>query len=170
LEFFQFIEQKMKEEFDLDVAFVLSDTFFSRDSRTKNYAYGVQGWFTWRQLPMEIKLHNGKYFAFALNGGRLPMKDTALSTWDPETNTPTPVNSSGQSDAHFSALTSKGEELIRTVFEQGYKVKAEWIVLEAWSDWREGSTWHRSDHKEYAYPNQHISLVREYADRTSNSI
>jgi hypothetical protein len=170
LEFFQFIEQKMKEEFNLDVAFIMADNFFSRDPRTKDFAYGVQGWFTWRKLPLEIKAHNGKYFAFALNGGRLPMKDTALSTWDPETNTPTPENSSGQSDAHFSALKEDGTELIRTVFQQGDNIKAEWIVLEAWSDWREGSTWHRSDHKEYAYPNQYISLVREYADRTSGSI
>jgi hypothetical protein len=174
LEFFQFIEQKMKEEFDLDVAFILAPNFFDRDSRTKNIAWGVQGWFSWRSgNPVEIRVHNGKYFAFALNGGRLPMKDTALSTWDPDTNTPVPTTSDGKTDSHVSSLitTSSGQDaMIRNVFKQGHTYNCEWIVLEAWSDWREGSTWHRSDHKEYLYPNQYMSLVREYADRTSGSI
>ncbi|GAB6010671.1 DUF5010 domain-containing protein [Viscerimonas tarda] len=171
LEFFKFIEQKMKEEFNLDVAFVLADNFFSRDSRAelKTLAWGVQGWFTWAKLPIEIVQHptNGRRFAFALNGGRLPMREQVTSTWDPETNLPTPAREA----AHFSSLSSDGTDaMIRPVLKQGHQYNCEWVVLEAWSDWREGSTWHRSGHKEYLYPNQYISLIREYADRNSGSI
>ncbi len=166
LEFFQFIEKKMKEEFDLEPAFILAGNFFERDPRTKDYAWGVQGWFIWGKKPIEIQQHKGKYFAFALNGGRLPMREQATGDWDPVTNLPTP----SREDAHFNALLEDGTPMIRQVFEEGHAVNSEWIVLEAWSDWREGSTWHRSDHEEYLYPNQYISLVREFADRNSGSI
>ncbi|GAB6010672.1 DUF5010 domain-containing protein [Viscerimonas tarda] len=167
VEFFQFLEQKMKEEFDLDVAFILSTSFYDRDARTKAYSWGTQGWFSWRKNPpIEIVTHptNGRRFAFALNGGRLPMLDRIDSFWNPDTNTPV------YDDAFYSSLTADGDAMMRPVFKQGHQYGAKWIVLESWHDWAEGSTWYRSDHKEYAYPNQYMSLVREYADRNSGSI
>src|SRR5690606_21108293 len=53
---------------------------------------------------------------------------------------------------------------------QGRNENAEWIVLESWSDWPEGTTWYRSDHSEYLWPNQHIAHLRKYADTNSESI
>jgi hypothetical protein len=168
LEFLQYIERKMKETFDLDVATILSTTFFTRDDRTENYAWGAQGWFSWSNMGVrtEIQTLHDKKFAFALNGGRKPMKDNVLNDWNPYTNSGTFIGE----DAHVIANDLNGTPKMRQVYVDGHAQNAEWIVLEAWGDWREGSTWYRSHHPEYAFPNQYMALVREFADRNSGSI
>jgi hypothetical protein len=168
LEFFQYIEQKMLETFNLQVAPILSTTFFDRDPRTRAYAWGVQGWFSWSNMNVRTEMQevNGKKFAFALNGGRKPMKDNVLNDWNP-------VNNSGTfkgDDTHVIANYADGTPKMRQVFVDGHNQSAKWIVLEAWGDWREGSTWYRSHHSEYAFPNQYMAMVREFADRNSGSI
>jgi hypothetical protein len=167
-EFLEYMVRKVKEDFDLDLALILSTTFFDRDSRTKDIAWGAQGWFSWSNMDVrtEIQTFHDKKFAFALNGGRKPMKDNVLNDWNP-------VNNSGTfygDDAHVTANYADGTPKMRQVYIDGYAQNAEWIVLEAWGDWREGSTWYRSHHPEYAFPNQYIALVREFADRNSGSI
>lgn len=167
-EFMEYMVKKMKEEFDLDVALILSKTFFDRDPRTKDLAWGVQSWFSWSNMGVrsEILEHKGKKFAFALNGGRKPMKDLVLNDWNPQTNKGTWL----ATDAHVVANYTDGTPKMRAVYEDGHAQGAEWLVLEAWGDWREGSTWYRSHHPEYEFPNQQIALTREFADRNSGSI
>ena len=179
LEFLEYIEGKMYETFGLKVDWILPDNFWKRDPRTEEKAAGIQGWFTWganiTPTPWEFK---GKYYSFAFNGGRLPLNNVWYNDWvydkDPILETGTPVlDNSGKpkDDAHFSSLAKDGKTpVIREIFENGKKVKSEWIVLESWVDWAEGSTWYRSDHPEYLYPNQYISLVREFADEESQCI
>ena len=179
LEFLEYIEGKMDETFGLKVDWILPDNFWKRDPRTEDKAAGIQGWFTWganiTPTPWEFK---GKYYSFAFNGGRLPLNNVWYNDWvydkDPILETGTPVlDNSGKpkDDAHFSSLAKDGKTpVIREIFENGKKVKSEWIVLESWVDWAEGSTWYRSDHPEYLYPNQYISLVREFADEESQCI
>ena len=179
LEFLEYIEGKMDETFGLKVDWILPDNFWKRDPRTEEKAAGIQGWFTWganiTPTPWEFK---GKYYSFAFNGGRLPLNNVWYNDWvydkDPILETGTPVlDNSGKpkDDAHFSSLAKDGKTpVIREIFENGKKVKSEWIVLESWVDWAEGSTWYRSDHPEYLYPNQYISLVREFADEESQCI
>ena len=177
--FLEYIEGKMYETFGLKVDWILPDNFWKRDPRTEEKAAGIQGWFTWganiTPTPWEFK---GKYYSFAFNGGRLPLNNVWYNDWvydkDPILETGTPVlDNSGKpkDDAHFSSLAKDGKTpVIREIFENGKKVKSEWIVLESWVDWAEGSTWYRSDHPEYLYPNQYISLVREFADEESQCI
>ncbi len=166
-EFFEFIALKMKEEFDLDVAFILGTSFFDRDSRLNDLAWGIQGWYSWRNdVRTEIRDFKDKKFAFAFNGGRMPMKDCFLNDWDPETNQGTWK----KDDVHITSNDTDGTPRMRQVYVDGHAQQAEWVVLEAWGDWREGSTWYRSHHPEYAFPNQYIALVREFADRNSGSI
>ncbi|MDR0413477.1 MAG: DUF5010 domain-containing protein [Dysgonamonadaceae bacterium] len=167
-EFLEYMVRKVKEDFDLDLALILSTTFFDRDPRTRDIAWGAQGWFSWSNTNVrtEIQTLHGKKFAFALNGGRKPMKDNVLNDWDPLTNHGTFYGD----DTHVVANYPDGTPKMRQVYVDGHAQNAEWIVLEAWGDWREGSTWYRSHHPEYAFPNQYISLVREFADRNSGSI
>ena len=73
-------------------------------------------------------------------------------------------------DYFTSSLLSNGTPLIEDHFKYSREQNAKWIVLESWSDWKEGTAWYRSDHGEWAYPNQHLALVREYADRTTKSL
>lgn len=167
-EFFEFIKAKMKQEFDLDVALVLGTSYFTRDPRTYNQAYGVQAWFTWRTNITQMLEHKGKYFAFALNGGRLPLNSTMLNDWNPATNQGTCIRPTG--DAYVFPLTPGGEPVIRPIFEEASAAHAERLVLEGWADWREGSTFYRSDAGEYVFPNQYMALVREFADPQSESI
>lgn len=167
-EFMEFMVKKMKEEFDLDAAMILAKSFFDRDPRTKELAWGVQSWFSWSNMDVrtEISEHKGRKFAFALNGGRKPMKDLVLNDWNPQTNQGTWL----ATDAHVVANYADGTPKMRGVYEDGHAQGAEWLVLEAWGDWREGSTWYRSHHPEYEFPNQQIALTREFADRNSGSI
>jgi hypothetical protein len=173
VEFFTYLKNKMLETFQLEPAFILSKDFFTRDSRVNNaIAWGVQGWFAWNNLDNRIAMESfdGKKFGFAFNGGRMPMPECRGNDWDPETNTGSWPNPAKMQDFHVSALNADGSIKIRPVFEQAIAENAEWVVLESWSDWAEGSTWYRSDHSEYLYPNQHLAMVREFADRDSESI
>ncbi|MDR2816825.1 MAG: hypothetical protein LBB62_09025, partial [Proteiniphilum sp.] len=88
------------------MATVLSTTLFDRDARTRAYAWGVLGWFSWSNMNVrtEIQEVNGKKFAFALNGGRKPMKDNVLNDWNPANNSGT---FKGE-DAHVVANYSNG--------------------------------------------------------------
>lgn len=169
LECLQYIKQKMISEFNIDPYFVLDKSFFDRDPRTKDLAEGIQSWFSWSSGITSIATHKERKFAFAINGKRFPLTETWLNDWKLDTNIGTPVKP-GQGDYHVSSLANDGTEAIRPIFNQGRSENAEWLVLESWSDWREGSTFYRSEHPEYLWPNQYISLVREYADRNSESI
>lgn len=167
-EFLKYIEGKMKSEFNLNVAWVLDGTFMSRDPRTTALAWGKQGWFTWGQNVTQMVEINGRKFAFALNGGRLPMRDVWLNDWNPETNTGT--HSNNTNDYHISSLLSTGDPIIRSIYKNAVSQKAEWLVMESWWDWYEGSIFCRSENPEHKYPNQFLSLIREYSDRNSESI
>lgn len=167
-EFLKYIESKMKSEFNLNVAWILDGTFMSRDPRTTAIAWGKQGWFIWGQNVTQMVTINGRYFAFALNGGRYPLRSVWYNDWNPETGTGT--NSDGTNDYHISSLLSNGDPIIRSIYKQAVTQKAQWLVMESWWDWYEGSIYCRSENPEHKYPNQFLSLIREYADRNSGSI
>lgn len=168
LEFLQYIRQQMINTFHLTPSFILDRSFINRDPRVQSLTDGLQAWFSWGKNVTSMEPWNNKYYAFAFNGGRYPLRNVWLNDWNPSTNEGT--HSTSTIDYHFSSLNSDGTPLIRPIFENGVKANADWIVLESWWDWREGSTFYRSNHPEYAYPNQYISLVREFADRNSGSI
>ena len=184
-EFFVYINQKMKDKYGYEPAWILSKDFFENDPRlntSPEIVSGVQAWFGWGdkdRTRMETCPATGKKFAFALNGGRQPLSNHWYNDWawtdpaDYDTYTGTlrtdrnGVNKPGD---HISALDQNGNPVIRPIFERAIRENAEWVVFESWCDWSEGSTWYRSDHPENAFPNQHIALTREYADRNSESI
>jgi hypothetical protein len=180
--FLEYLDAKVVEKFGIHLAFVLSKDFFENDpqllngSNISNTAYGKQAWFSWntdpnRQLMAREEL-NGKKFGFAFNGGRMPMAERIDNDWNPVTQKGTWLQPStkGQ-DFYHCAIDDKGEPKIRSMFEEALNGNYEWVVLESWNDWAEGSTWYRSDHpNDYLFPNQHMALVREFADRESESI
>jgi hypothetical protein len=173
--FFDFLKEKMESEFGITPAWVLDNSFFDRGGQAvRNIAYGTQAWFIWGQSITDIRTFNGKKFAFALNGGRIPIYEAVMNDWDPYTDAGTFVgnnyNQIRTKGFHRSALNQDGEPVIRSIYELGTNENAEWLVLESWFDWYEGSTWYRSGHREYAYPNQHLNLCREYADKETTSI
>ena len=168
LEFLKYIKQKMIDTYGLTPSFILSKDFFSRDPRTLDFAEGVQAWFSWGKEIVSYETFKGKSYGFALNGGRYPLNNVWFNDWDPQTNTGT--HSSNSNDYHQSALKDDGIPAIRLVYEYGAEHSFEWLVNESWFDWREGSTWYRSNHPEYVWPNQYIALEREFADRESESI
>lgn len=181
--FFQFLNQKMKEEFGYTVAWVLADNFYSNGGdAVRLLGWGIQGWFVWgkkdinnpeKPIITDMREFNGKKFAFALNGGRYPIQDRVDGTWDPDTDTGgylTPEIEVKAKAAHVTSLDENGVPRIREIYEKGSAENAKWLVLESWFDWAEGSTWYRSDHPEYGYPNQFINLCREFADKDCGSI
>jgi len=172
--FLKFLEQKMMEEFGLTVAWVLDNSFFDGGGDiVRNMAWGTQGWFIWGQNITEMKTFGDKKFAFALNGGRTPIYESVRPDWNPYTEEGTFVGDSRKiatKGYHVNALDESGEPVIREIYERGTDENAEWLVLESWFDWYEGSTWYRSDHREYAYPNQHLNLCREFSDKETTSI
>ena len=158
----------MIDTYGLTPSFILSKDFFTRDSRTLEFAEGVQAWFSWGKEIVSYETHKGKTYGFSFNGGRYPLRNVWYNDWNPTTNTGT--HSSNTVDYHQSALKSDGTPAIRSIYEYGFKNSFEWLVNESWFDWREGSTWYRSNHSEYAWPNQYIALTREFADHQSESV
>ncbi|MDR2683094.1 MAG: DUF5010 domain-containing protein [Dysgonamonadaceae bacterium] len=173
--FFNFLQEKMEEEFGITPAWILDQSFFDRGGQAaRDRAWGTQARFIWGQNIMDIRTFNGKKFAFALNGGRIPLYEAVMNDWNPYTDAGTFVgnnyNQIKTKGFHRSALNEQGEPVIREMYERGTNENAEWLVLESWFDWYEGSTWYRSGHREYAYPNQHLNLCREFADKETTSI
>jgi hypothetical protein len=178
-EFLVDVSDRCFEKFGFRPAWILSGDFFSNDTRLRDtslkdnppYIKGVQAWFSWNGAitSMATCPVTGRKYAFALNGGRLPFNNCWYNDWNPQTKRGTRV-SGNSSESHKSALDANGNPVIRPIFERAIAENAEWTVLESWSDWAEGSIWYRSDQKESAFPNQHMALVREFADRTSESI
>ncbi|GHT45915.1 hypothetical protein FACS189440_02830 [Bacteroidia bacterium] len=172
--FFQFLEEKMMEEFGLTVAWILDNSFFTGGGdAVRNMAWGTQAWFIWGQSITDIRTFANRKFAFALNGGRTPIYESVKTDWNPYTDEGTflgEYNKIKSKGYHVNALDANGEPVIRSMYERGTNENAEWLVLESWFDWYEGSTWYRSGHREYAYPNQHLNLCREFADKETTSI
>ncbi|KAA6301910.1 MAG: hypothetical protein EZS26_001913 [Candidatus Ordinivivax streblomastigis] len=173
--FFNFLKEKMESEFGITPAWILDQSFFDRGGQAaRNIAWGTQAWFIWGQGITDIRTFNGKKFAFALNGGRIPIYEAVQNDWNPYTDAGTftgdNYNQIRTKGYHTSALDANGEPVIRSMYERGTNENAEWLVLESWFDWYEGSTWYRSGHREYAYPNQHLNLCREFADKETTSI
>ncbi|MDR1120705.1 MAG: DUF5010 domain-containing protein [Dysgonamonadaceae bacterium] len=173
--FFEFLEEKMLSEFGIAPAWILDNSFFDRGGNAvRDIAWGTQAWFIWGQNITDIRTFNGKKFAFALNGGRIPLYEAVMNDWDPYTDAGTFVGSNYNQiktkGFHTNALDDQGEPVIRAMYERGTSENAEWLVLESWFDWYEGSTWYRSGHREYAWPNQHLNLCREFADKETTSI
>ncbi|MDR2844319.1 MAG: DUF5010 domain-containing protein [Candidatus Symbiothrix sp.] len=173
--FFDFLKEKMESEFGITPAWILDQSFFDRGGQAaRNIAWGTQAWFIWGQGITDIRTFNGKKFAFALNGGRIPIYEAVQNDWNPYTDAGTftgdNYNQIRTKGYHTSALDANGEPVIRSMYERGTNENAEWLVLESWFDWYEGSTWYRSGHREYAYPNQHLNLCREFADKETTSI
>lgn len=169
LEFLQYIKQQLESTFGITPSFILDSSFLTRDPRVSILCGGLQGWFSWGKNITQMQTYDSKKYAFALNGGRYPIGNVWLNDWNPDSNTGT-HSGTVTTDYHTSSLLTDGTPAIRSIYEQGIAENAEWLVMESWFDWREGSTWYRSNHPEYSYPNQYISLVREFADRNSESI
>lgn len=168
LEFLEYIKDKMIKTYGLEPSFILDKTFFERDPRTKEIADGVQSWFIWGNEIITYETFENKKYGFALNGGRLPMRGVWENDWNPETNTGTHHNNT--TDYYHSSLKTDNSPSIRPIYKYGFENNFEWLVNESWFDWQEGSTWYRSDHSDYAWPNQYIALEREFADHDSESI
>lgn len=172
-EFLEDIGNRMQNKYGFRPAWILAEDFYHNDTRLKTWdqATGTQAWFVWggNITSMVTCPTNNRKYAFALNGGRHPLGNRWLNDWDPITNTGTQA-AHHTTDYHRSALDENGNPVIREIYERAIRENAEWVVLESWCDWSEGSTWYRSDHPEYAFPNQHMALVREFADRNSESI
>ncbi|MDR1682748.1 MAG: DUF5010 domain-containing protein [Candidatus Symbiothrix sp.] len=173
--FFNFLKEKMETELGITPAWILDQSFFDRGGQAaRDVAWGTQAWFIWGQSTTEIRTHNGKKFAFAINGGRIPMYEAVMNDWNPYTDagtfTGTNYNQIRTKGYHVNALDENAEPRLRSFYETATAQNAEWMVLESWFDWQEGTTWYRSGHREYAYPNQHLNLCREYADKETNSI
>jgi hypothetical protein len=169
LEFLEYIKQQLESTFGIIPSFILAPNFLTRDPRVTTLCGGLQAWFSWGKNITQMQTYDSKKYAFALNGGRYPITNVWLNDWNPITETGT-FSGTNTSDYHTSSLLEDGTPSIRPIYEQGMAENAEWLVMESWSDWREGSTWYRSNHSEYSYPNQYISLVREFADRNCESI
>ncbi len=167
LEFFNYIKGKMKSTYSLEPLWILGNGWFNKDPRLENITYGVQSWFIWSGSCTTMNEFQGIRYSFAVNGKRMPIRNVWYNDWNPATNTGTPA---GSQDFHVSALLSDKSELIREHYQKSRELNARWMVLESWSDWQEGTVWYRSDDDEWAYPNQHLALVREYADRKTKSL
>jgi hypothetical protein len=173
--FFNFLKEKMETEFRITPAWILDKSFFDQGGQAvKDIAYGTQAWFIWGQSTTDMRLHNGKTFAFAINGGRIPLYEAVHNDWNPYTDegtfTGNNYNQIKTKGYHVNALDENREPRLRSFYETATTQNAEWIILESWFDWQEGTTWYRSNHREYAYPNQHLNLCREYADKETTSL
>lgn len=87
-EFFLYIKQRMKEDFDLVPAFILADNFLNKgDAKMKYIAWGLQGWFGWADMENRCQIvthRDARKFAFAFNGGRQPMMNLVHTNWNPD--------------------------------------------------------------------------------------
>ncbi|MBR6310616.1 MAG: DUF5010 domain-containing protein [Paludibacteraceae bacterium] len=167
LEFLQYIEQQLNASFGYSVEWIVPDNFFSKDSRVRDYAAGQQAWFVWGGSTTSMVEHKGVKYAFGVNGKRLPFSNCYLNDYDPITGTGTKVS---ETDHFTPPMKADGTLLVRDMMEAGNRENARWMVLESFSDVAEGTVYFRTDKPLFAYPNQSIATIREFADRKTESI
>ena len=167
LEFLQYIEDKLQTQFGYEVEWILASNFFSKDPRTKDYAGGVQAWFSWDGSTIAMSEHKGRKYAFGVNGKRMPFQNCYLNDYDPVTKTGTALRAT---DNFTAPMKEDGNLIVRDMMEAGNRENARWMVLESFSDVAEGTVYFRTDKPLFAYPNQSIATIREFADRKTESL
>ncbi len=171
-EFLVDVRQRLRDEFGLEVHFVLGGGFAKRGPRVAELTYAQPAWFYWNQKEnVFFQEFNGRVLGFATNGRRLPIASIWEKDWDPKRGTGTRVNpDKNPVDGHLRSPHTNGVSDYETGLKEANRRKAEWIVLEAWNNLPENSTWFRSDHPEYKYPNEFINITRKFADRSTSAI
>jgi len=167
LEFLQYIEDKLRTQFGYEVEWILASNFFSKDERLKEYAGGVQAWFSWEGSTISMSEHKGQKYAFGVNGKRMPFVNCYLNDYDPVTKTGTSLR---ETDNFTAPMKDDGTLIVRDMMEAGNRENARWMVLESFSDVAEGTVYFRTDKPLFAYPNQSIATIREFADRKTESL
>ena len=170
--FFLDLKRRLKSEFDLEVDFLLPGKFAKRDPRVAQVTYAQPPWFYWNmEQNVTFQEFKGRTLAFATNGRKLPISCVWDTDWDPVSGkgTRTHVDQYPE-DAHFRSTHSNGQADYELGLIEANKRRAKWMLLESWGNTFEGSTWFRSDHPEYKFPNEFINITRKYSDRKTTAI
>src|SRR5258708_2728262 len=102
-------------------------------------------------------------------GSRRRLDTVWLNDWNPATNSGGPYDCSAYSDftcgkdSHQPRTTPSGDSALRASLEAGLSKKAKMINEEGFTNVSEGNGIYRSlMPKEWAFPNQHIGVMRQY--------
>ena len=163
------VQKRLREEFNLEVAFVLPGRMSKQDPRVEELTYATPAWFYWNmEENVTFSEWKNKVVSFCTNGRRLPIASIWKTDWDPKTNTGTRVNEEkNPADGHYRPAHRNGKSVYEEGLIEANKRKALWMVLESWGNTFEGSTWFRSESKDYKYPGEFIYITRKYADKDS---
>ena len=171
-EFLIDVKKRLRKEFNLEVAFVLPSRMSKKDPRVEKLTYATPAWFYWNmEENVTFSEWKNKVTSFCTNGRRHPISSIWKTDWDPETNTGTRVDEDKHpADGYYRPAHRNGKSVYEEGLIEANKRKALWMVLESWGNTFEGSTWFRSDNKDYKYPSEFIYITRKYADKDSASL
>ena len=145
------IRQKFINTYGEDPIFILDNTWIQMDTTiaTSGLAYGVNMWFIPAFNTFTYQLWNGQQFGAAVPGFR-------------NSNTPPGCGAGCQERIRDNGNT------LSAALQEGYDLKARFVLLEGWTDIAEYAGYYRSN--SWQFPNQYINIVREFADRGTKTL
>ena len=166
------VKRRLRKEFGLEVLFVIPGKMSQKDPRVEKLTYATPAWFYWNmQENVTFSEWKNKVTAFCTNGRRHPISSIWELDWDPISNTGTRREENKHpADGYYRPAHTKGKSDYELGLIEANKRKAMWMVLESWGNTFEGSTWFRSESKDYKYPSEFIYITRKYADVDSASL
>jgi len=165
------IRDRLKARFGLDPMFVVPNNDWV-DAEAKKQAWGQAPWVTWNGPLVEMSSLRGATFGTASSGSRRRIDTVFMNDWDPKTNTGSPGgDAAGSKESHMPRLDAKGNSMFWGALDEARKKGARFIEEEGFTNISEGNGIARSAKlSEWAYPNQHIGVMREFADPATESL
>jgi fibronectin type 3 domain-containing protein len=165
------VRSRLLDKYGYDPLFILP-VGGDVDAATQALGWGQAPWVTWNGPLCVLNTFsvNGTKWATASSGSRHRLDNVWLNDWNPATNTGTPGGDSAGADAHQPRLDGSGNSQFWPALSTAQAAGAILVQEEGFTNIAEGNSIFRSFHPEWAYPNQHLDVMREYADPTTESL
>lgn len=164
------------ERYGLDPLFIMAKQHVTDFSNNwYPLAWGASEWMKWNGPLSEVYGFGGRNWGCISSSSRRRIDTVWLSDWDPETNSGGPYDCGAYDDftcghdSHQPRLVNGLPEL-RAALQNQVSHNTVIAMQEGFTNIPEGNGLFRSDHREWQYPNQYLSIMREVADTRTESL
>jgi len=165
-DFLSGIRSRMRSRYGLDPLLVLN---YAADAAAQTQAWGLAQWVTWDGPLFTSYPFGGTYWGTVSSGSRRRIDTVWLNDWNPATNTGTGAGDSPGHDSHQPRIGTDGVPSLWKALKQAQDLGTRLVAEEGFTNISEGNSIFRSCHPEWAFPNQHLGAMREFADPATGS-
>ena len=160
------LRSRMKARYGLDPLFICP---LNADAGAQAMSWGIAPWLTWDGPMLTMNYFNGTYWGTTSAGSHRRLDTVWANDWDPVSNTGTPSGDSAGIDSYQSPLDANGNSVMLTNLSKALSLGARLVQEEGFYNIPEGNRIYGSYASGWSYPNQHLAVMRQFADPTTES-